>query len=171
MAWTESVDADVLALMSKPNLDPPGDPSVLVNDPTWGKVLTTWATYKANEGDQQPMFLIELDSCLVQDLPLSDYYSTFFGDSPMYPVNMPQAVKDSANEVIESRGDDSEVKRELKDHTRGQLLDYQGTFLQDLRGTMQEQAEYAGAEKLVAQNQALNVEEALAMLRNDENFK
>jgi hypothetical protein len=63
MTWTidSATDLDVIVKAGPP----PNDGNVLVTDFTWSSILVMWAKYKKASGDQQPLSLVQLHSCVV----------------------------------------------------------------------------------------------------------
>jgi hypothetical protein len=137
MTWT--VDTTELDLISQAG-EPPQDPNLMLQDQKWSAIFHLWAKNKVAAGDQQPMCLYQLESCLVQTLTLDEYYPLFFDDGAQYPIQMPVGLKIKAKMVVEDRSDDSEdtVKKELKDNVVEQLWRYYGDFFKDVKAKQQE---------------------------------
>lgn len=140
MAWSvdNSTDLDMIVKAGPP----PNDGDVLISDSTWSNILMMWAKYKKTVGDQQPLSLVQLDSCLVTDLALADYYASFFADSPEFPIDLPLGLKIKAKQVLEQSSDTSEAdfKQQLRTEVLNQLWGYLGEFISDVKATQEEAA-------------------------------
>jgi hypothetical protein len=145
LTWTIDTTDD-LAFLAQTG-PPPQDVNAVLRDHSWSRIFYLWAEHKKSVGDQQPLCLYQLDSCLEQTLTLAEYYKVFFADGAEYPVEMPLGLKIKAKLVVEGSADGEEttvtedtVKAQLNENVQQQLLGYLGEFIGDVKPIQEEEA-------------------------------